>query len=87
VPLGRRILPNPSHKEGAIPYRTRAQEALEHWRQIDRRLQSLSVDASERIVLENELVRIRDEYNAIVAEAKDARAPEPPPFPPDQGVE
>jgi hypothetical protein len=64
-----------------MPYRTRAQEALERWRVLDRALESVGTDDPMRPALEDSREAAHAEYAAIVEEAHRAQMPEPPAFP------
>jgi hypothetical protein len=64
-----------------MPYRTRAQQALERWRVLDRALEGLPAADPRRRSLEDDREAARAEYEAIVDDARRAHMPEPPPFP------
>jgi hypothetical protein len=64
-----------------MPYRTRAQEALERWRVLDRAVASLRADDPMREALEDDREAAHAEYEAIVEQVRHAQMPEPPPFP------
>jgi hypothetical protein len=64
-----------------MPYRTRAQEALDRWRVLDRALERLRADDPIRQALEREREAAHAEYEAIVEEARRVQLPELPPFP------
>ena len=63
-----------------MPYRTRAAEVLELWRETERRLETAR-GIDERSAIGAEMDRLRIEYQAVVAAARAAEMPEPPAFP------
>ena len=62
-----------------MPYRVEAEAILAAWREVDRKLaDAFDADAE---MLRAEAARLRDEYQRVVAQARQAELPEPPPFP------
>ena len=68
--------------EGEIlPFRAEAQAILANWRELERKLAEAVRGSNEAEVLQAEIHRLRDEYQRVLQAARDAQAPEPPPFP------
>jgi hypothetical protein len=65
-----------------MPYRTRAAAVLERWREIERRYRDAN-SFDERVVLREEMERLRKAYQSVVREAQKTSSPQPPPFPDD----
>jgi hypothetical protein len=66
-----------------VPYQTRALEVLARWRVVERSLEGVDGGTVEAEALRAEAVRLRDEYQDLIAAARRNDAAEPPPFPPD----
>jgi hypothetical protein len=77
---GRKPQHHPSPLEVPVPYRTIAQEALERWRDAQRRLDIAPPDSPEwqQAYVDSELAK--GEYDDAVREAEQRHLPVPPPF-------
>jgi hypothetical protein len=64
-----------------MPYRLKAAEVLERWREVERQLSTVVDGSLEAEALLAEAITLRDEYQALVRAARAERRPEPPPFP------
>jgi hypothetical protein len=54
---------------------------LEMWRDIERDLAAASAGSADEERLQSEAARLRDEYQRLIAQAREHHRPEPPPFP------
>jgi hypothetical protein len=66
-----------------VPYQTRALEVLARWRVVERAQESVDHGTVEADARRAETLRLRDEYQELIAAARRNDAPEPPPFPLD----
>ena len=64
-----------------VPYQQLAAGILDQWRAVERRLAEPGLDPDLAEELQAEVTRLRDEYQRLVLEARQAQRPEPPPFP------
>ena len=63
-----------------MPYQREAAIVLEMWREVERDLQSAAAGSVEAEALQTEALRLRDEYQRLVALAREHHRPEPPPL-------
>ncbi len=68
-----------------MPYRRQAETLLAEWREAERLLAGVEPDSTTAETLRGEILRMRDEYLALIEAARAAHAPEPPPLPADTG--
>jgi hypothetical protein len=66
-----------------MPYERRARSVLAQWRDVERALAQEEPGSPEAERLQAEAMRLRDEYRDLVAAAREAHRPVPPPFPGD----
>jgi hypothetical protein len=64
-----------------MPYRQLAQEVLAQWRQAERALDDVPNDSREAARLRLEIAALRDRYQRIVDEARQANVDELPALP------
>jgi hypothetical protein len=64
-----------------MPYRRQAEQLLAEWREAERELALVRPNSTTAEILRAEILRLRDEYQALIQGARDAHVPEPPPFP------
>ncbi len=76
--LARRLLRDP------VPYRREAEEILTHWRAAERDLVAAPRGSRESEALQDEIGRLRDEYQHLVEEARTRPKTELPPPPADR---
>jgi hypothetical protein len=70
-----------------MPYAKEAEVVLAMWREIERDLAKAQPGSDEEDQLHAEAMRLRDEYQRLVARARAAGRPEPAPWPdPDVGL-
>lgn len=65
----------------AMPYQREAVVVLEMWRDVERILNAVTPGSDEEEELRAEASRLRDEYQRLIALAREHHRPEPPPFP------
>ena len=68
-----------------MPYRRQAETLLADWREAERLLGEVEPDSTTAETLRGEILRMRDEYQALIEAARAAQAPEPPQLPADAG--
>jgi hypothetical protein len=64
-----------------MPYQREAEVVLAVWREAERRLAEVEPGSVEEEDIIADLARMRDEYQRLIALAREAHRPEPPPFP------
>ena len=64
-----------------MPYQREAEVVLALWREAERRLAAAEPGSVEEEDIVADLARMRDEYQRLIALAREAHRPEPPPFP------
>lgn len=64
-----------------MPYQREAEVVLAVWREAERRLATVEPGSVEEEDIIADLARMRDEYQRLIALAREAHRPEPPPFP------
>jgi hypothetical protein len=64
-----------------MPYQREAEIVLAMWRQAERHLEAAAPDSPEAEAYQADAARLRDEYQRLVAAAREHHRPEPPPFP------
>jgi hypothetical protein len=64
-----------------MPYQREAEVVLAVWREAERRLATVERGSVEEEDVIADLSRMRDEYQRLIALAREAHRPEPPPFP------
>ena len=67
--------------EDHVPYQREAAIVLEMWRDVERALTAVTLGSDEEEELRVEAARLRDEYQRLIAQAREHHRPEPPPFP------
>jgi hypothetical protein len=64
-----------------LPYQREAEIVLAMWREVERDLGTAPVGSPEAEDLQAEAARLRDEYQRLIALAREFHRPEPPPMP------
>lgn len=64
-----------------MPYQREAEIVLAMWRDVERRLDTVSPGSDEEEQLHADAARLRDEYRRLIEAARAHHRPEPPPFP------
>ena len=64
-----------------MPYQRIAAVILEEWRAVERAMNDPSMGPDALEILRAEAARLRNEYQRLIAESRQHRRPEPPPFP------
>jgi len=64
-----------------MPYQREAEVVLAVWREAERRLATVEPGSVEEEDIVADLARMRNEYQRLIALAREAHRPEPPPFP------
>lgn len=64
-----------------MPYQREAEVVLAVWREAERRLAEVEPGSVEEEDIVADLARMRDEYQRLIALAREAHRPEPPAFP------
>jgi hypothetical protein len=64
-----------------MPYQREAEIVIAMWRDVERQLSEAAPGSAEREALEADASRLRTEYLRLIAAAREAHRPEPPPFP------
>lgn len=64
-----------------MPYQREAIIVLDMWRAVERVLITMTPGSDEEEELRAEASRLRDEYQRLIALAREHHRPEPPPFP------
>ena len=71
----------PSERGIPMPYQREAEVVLAVWREAERRLATVEPGSVEEEDIVADLARMRNEYQRLIALAREAHRPEPPPFP------
>jgi hypothetical protein len=64
-----------------VPYQREAEIVLAMWREVERDLGAAVPGSPDAEELQAEAVRLRDEYQRLIALAREHHRPEPPPMP------
>ena len=64
-----------------MPFQGQALAVLQRWREVEAALTEVPDGSLEAEALQSEALCLRDQYQAVVAAARSAHRPEPPPFP------
>ncbi len=64
-----------------MPYRREAEVVLAMWREVERDLVRATPGSQEAEALQADAIRLREEYQRLIGEARKHHRDEPPPWP------